>query len=830
MTASTTRLLLAQTLVLLATGGCDSGDAATPDGAVDPPGDASTDVPVHPGDAAPDAGEEGAEALLHAQPEPGGVWLSWSDVEADRYDVYRSADATCDIDEIGSCPGGAVDEDVHSPHHIEGLPNGVHQSFWLVAHHGDGETTVTTSGARPDHIGTNATIRVMTTAPGGELVLGGAFTRVGVTSGSGVPLLRRAMGTRPYPAVAGGAVDAVAPDGQGGFYIGGRFTHVGGEPREHLAHILADGTVGAFNPSVDSDGPWGVSIEALHRAGDVLYLGGTFTEIDGQPRLNLAAFDAEGALLDWAPQVEGEVPDEGYVYALTSDGNRLYVGGWFAAINGEPRAQLAVFDGTGALEDWAPEVEGWGVAVLATHGGRLYVGGWFETIDDAARPGLAAFDDETGALLDWAPDAGMDVEALAVHDGRVFVGGGFEAIDGAPRNCVAAFDETGVLEDWAPDVSVEGVIGHGTHCYVSGLAADAQGLWMGGTFGTIDGEPRHGLASFGPDGALTDWHPVLDRWATALAIHGDVIYAGGGFQSLAAEPRAHLVALDAQGRPMDLYPEPDGTVYAFEVNGNNLYVGGDFQVIGDAPRTGLAAFDAEGSLLGFAPELDGNVRALRMFDDHLYVGGGFTEVNELPRSHLASFTLRWHLTDFAPEVSSTVLAIEPRGVILYVGGGFASIGEESRPRIASFDDEGDLRDFNPGASSSVSALLQYGRTDLFVGGGFTTIDATARQRLAVFDREEGLTSFAPGITGGSVHALAGHGGLLYAGGGFHTVDGEPRPLLAAFDADGEFVEVPVLGGQNVHSVHSHGGALYVGGQLSSRDGQAASNFAVLQGP
>jgi hypothetical protein len=41
------------------------------------------------------------------------------------------------------------------------------------------------------------------------------------------------------PRVAG-TVYAVAPDGSGGWYVGGSFTHVGGTPRSNLAHVFAD--------------------------------------------------------------------------------------------------------------------------------------------------------------------------------------------------------------------------------------------------------------------------------------------------------------------------------------------------------------------------------------------------------------------------------------------------------------------------------------------------------------------------------------------------------------------------------------------------------------
>src|SRR5438093_7762236 len=55
-------------------------------------------------------------------------------------------------------------------------------------------------------------------------------------------------------------VSALAPDGNGGWYLGGVFTAVQGQPRTRLAHVDAGGNVTAWNPG--SNG----SVYALARA------------------------------------------------------------------------------------------------------------------------------------------------------------------------------------------------------------------------------------------------------------------------------------------------------------------------------------------------------------------------------------------------------------------------------------------------------------------------------------------------------------------------------------------------------------------------------------
>src|SRR5688572_14587315 len=90
--------------------------------------------------------------------------------------------------------------------------------------------------------------------------------------------------------VTGGIVRAVAADGAGGWWIGGNFDRVGGQPRAKLAHVLADGTLDpAFNVSVEGFG----FIEgiALSSDGTKVIICGSFSGVAGQTRNRFAIID-----------------------------------------------------------------------------------------------------------------------------------------------------------------------------------------------------------------------------------------------------------------------------------------------------------------------------------------------------------------------------------------------------------------------------------------------------------------------------------------------------------------------------------------------------------
>src|SRR5512140_2320816 len=78
---------------------------------------------------------------------------------------------------------------------------------------------------RSDFPVVNSVVNAMVRS-GNTLYLGGGFTRIGPASGGGVPLdSTSGAPLAGFPKVAG-IVQAVVPDGAGGWFIGGAFTSV----------------------------------------------------------------------------------------------------------------------------------------------------------------------------------------------------------------------------------------------------------------------------------------------------------------------------------------------------------------------------------------------------------------------------------------------------------------------------------------------------------------------------------------------------------------------------------------------------------------------------
>jgi hypothetical protein len=169
----------------------------------------------------------------------------------------------------------------------------------------------------------------------------------------------------------------------------------------------------------------GVGFSAL-TVGNTAYVGGTFSTVrspDGATvvnRGNFAAFDLRtGALLTGFQANTNDT-----VRAIAYDGTRLYIGGSFTTVNGLTRQRVAALDPVtgGVSTTWVANASS-NVSSLTVAAGRLYVAGNFTTIKGVARSRLAALNLADASVTSFAAQVNDRIGALAVNgDGsRVYV-------------------------------------------------------------------------------------------------------------------------------------------------------------------------------------------------------------------------------------------------------------------------------------------------------------------------------------------------------------------------------------------------------------------------
>jgi hypothetical protein len=343
---------------------------------------------------------------------------------------------------------------------------------------------------------------------GAVTYVGGKFTQVSDHSGNTATVSNLAAFNAngdfvpAWQPSANGTVKTIANDGSGGIVVGGSFTKINGFGRPHIAKILADGTLVAkatFAAEANGD------VQALATSGGRLYMGGLFGTVDGQPRAFLGAVSAANGTLDgsWTPFVDGRVD------GLEVVGGNVVAGGFFlnagSASGGHP--SIAAFDGTnGTLQSgWTGHSPNSAVVSMDVGGdGSIYAGHSNNRFERFTPTGGTS----------WQVGFDGNVQAIGISDGEVIAGGHFQNICDPGTNCanpivrhhIAAFDPaTGALDtSWAPSVNSD--LG------VFALADTSTGLAVGGDFTRIGGADQAHLA-FLPTGSSVP----IDSTAPAIA-------------------------------------------------------------------------------------------------------------------------------------------------------------------------------------------------------------------------------------------------------------------------------------------------------------------------
>ncbi|MGH8794803.1 MAG: hypothetical protein ACRDXX_19435 [Stackebrandtia sp.] len=324
------------------------------------------------------------------------------------------------------------------------------------------------------------------------------------------------------------------------------------------------------------------------------YFGGDFTaarDDDAQvERLRLAAVSAEtGRLRSFAPRLDGPV------YAMTVDGDHLYLAGAFTQIDGLPAERVARLElDSGELD------QGFAVSVdalpraLAVYDGRLYVGGNFNSVNGEPRGKIAAVRTDSGALdADFRPVFDSGVRDVHAAHGKLYVAGGFTTVDGAAHRRIAALDPaTGAVESgFVP--AARGMV------YDVETSSDRLYAAVGGPGGHVQ--------AFERDGSLA-WERSSDGDVESVALHDGHVYAGGHFDQVCSvadtgpdercrpedlRPAGKMFALDVAGELLDWNPGADSArgVTSVETGSGAVAAGGTFATMGygtlDQPRVAV---------------------------------------------------------------------------------------------------------------------------------------------------------------------------------------------------------------------------------------------------
>ena len=258
------------------------------------------------------------------------------------------------------------------------------------------------------------------------------------------------------------------------------------------------------------------------QVGSRLFVGGSFTSVDGTARVRLAALDASTGKLDTSFRVDilrvdaSGKPAE--VWALATDGDTLFIGGAFTSVGGVSRKNLAAVNAsTGAVMTGFNPAPNGIVRGIAYSGGKVFIGGKFTKVGGKAVSYLAAVNAGTGAVGTF-PAADGAVYVVKEAGGNIWVGGDFAHIGATTRSKVAAVSAAGAVLSYRATPGAP----------VDDLAVDSAGVFLAVAGGLPAGNSVYKTTSAG----AKVWQVATDGNVQAVAVLGDTVYVGGHFGSI----------------------------------------------------------------------------------------------------------------------------------------------------------------------------------------------------------------------------------------------------------------------------------------------------------
>lgn len=682
------------------------------------------------------------------------------------------------------------------------------------------------------HVGTDGIIHVVGewdpdgSGPAGTLVVVGGSFRL-VVGTRAVCLATYDPQTDEWASIGdvGGTVRAITVAANGDLVIGGSFQSVDGVAVGQVARF--DGTSWSSVGSGLANGFATGQVLSLQGApnGDI-FVGGTFSQAGGQPAEGVARFDG----VDWQPtgifNMSGWATGSIHDLALLPSGDLVAVG-WFNQIGTQTFNAIARWDGTA----WHPfgagmetTVGGFSTGYVAevAPNGDLFVNGVFTSIDGVPANGLARWD---GA--GWHPVPGVNSNSLlrlhAEPNGDLLVASLTAELIPATGSTIARWDGASMQ-----------TVGFNGPERITGIVDLPNGnLLAGGIFEAVGTQAAAGVARFGG----TAWGPMSSGGSNGAATVAEVLSAGrtfvGGPFTMIGGVATDMAAIH-DGVNWQAVPLPEGRgapVAAVETSEGVLYCAA-FTAPTQTYSTASTIFQRVGNGWVTIGHANGRVRALAESPDgRLVAVGGFNSIDTASVGRAAVwdgvawsplhagttgeiFDIDW-LHDGRPVIAGLVsaptfnywvgigggatwqgipggptqqvkaVAVTPNGD-LYVGGRFGAIAAGGA-NIARWDGAswfavgGGVGQHGFGVLDEVANMTALANGDVVVGGRFTSAGGVSANNVARWD---GVLwhSFGSGLDAPPVSMSSNDEGQLAIGGDFVQFDGQVTYAVARLAA------------------------------------------------
>ncbi len=219
---------------------------------------------------------------------------------------------------------------------------------------------------------------------------------------------------------------------------------------------------------------------------------------------------------------------------------------------------------------------------------------------------------------------GGSVSAIAVQpDGKLVLAGAFNAINGVARNGMARLNPDGTVEltfDAGAGACCSTAVGQAQVAGpISAIAVQPDGQFViGGSFESVNGTPRKGLARLSANGTLdttfdpgagldSGQAPLPAGVISAIVVQPDgKVLIGGSFPGVSGVNHGGIARLEANGSVdasfnpglgvMDDQGRPAQVTALALLNSGQVLIAGNFSLLDNAPRAGMARLSTVGGL------------------------------------------------------------------------------------------------------------------------------------------------------------------------------------------------------------------------------------------
>ena len=662
-------------------------------------------------------------------------------------------------------------------------------------------------------------------------------------------------------------VYALAADGGGNIYIGGDFTRVS----DISANCIAkwNGTAWSTLQIGASNGVSGI-VYAIAITGNDVYVGGNFTYLgDG---ITSASYIAKWTTTTstWSTLLAGIGTNglNNYVSAITINGEYAYVGGNFTMLgDGITSAKYIAAWNTSFSGGWLRLTSGASnglnnsVYSIAANGTDIYVGGAFTLLGDGttsanhiARWNIASFSWST-LTIGGSNGVNGNVNAIALINSNVYVGGAFILLgDGTTTaNYIALWNSSS--STWS---TLTSGASNGVNGAVTSITISTPNVYVGGAFTLLgDGSTSaNHLASWNNSSGI--WSTItsgasngVNNNINVLAMNGSTLYAGGIFSLLGDGTTSANNIANWNGSGWSVLGSGNNgvntTVSAIAVSGNDVYIGGNFTRLGDGTSAKYIAkwnittrswstltCDASNGVNDYVRAITTNGTDVYVGGDFSMLGNGTTSAKHIAKWNAATSTWSTLSCGVSDGVNNYVQTIAISGSDVYVGGGFTLLGDgiTSAKYIAKWNSNTSTWSTLPsGASNGLSDypyIIAINGSDVYIGGEFLFLGdgITSANHLAKWNSATStwstLTSGASNGVNDLVFAIAINGNDVYIGGRFIVLGNgvtSAKCIAKWNSATSTWSTLPSGASNGVNStvltIESSGSDIYIGGAFTS---------------